>query len=119
MEKIRISKKQGGIVEALKVEILSGNIPVGTEMTQNELAESLGVSRMPVREAFQILARDGLIELEQNKAAVVLGVNEKTIREHYQNRAVLESEACVLCCENGADLSAVKNCLDASVEAFN
>ena len=71
------------------------------------------------REAFQILARDGLIELEQNKAAVVLGVNEKTIREHYQIRAALESEACVLCCENEADLSAIKNCLDASIEAFN
>ena len=55
MEKIRISKKQGGIVEVLKGEILSGNIPVGTEMTQNELAESLGVSRMPVREALILL----------------------------------------------------------------
>ena len=47
MKQIRIQKKQGSIVEVLRDEILSGNIPAGTEMTQTELAESLGVSRMP------------------------------------------------------------------------
>ena len=51
MEQIGIQKKNGGVVEALQTAILSGQIPAGTEMTQNELAESLGVSRMPVREA--------------------------------------------------------------------
>ena len=50
MEYIGIQKKNGGVVEALQQAILSGQIPAGTEMTQNELAESLGVSRMPVRE---------------------------------------------------------------------
>ena len=50
MERIGIQKKNGGVVEALQQAILSGQIPAGTEMTQNELAESLGVSRMPVRE---------------------------------------------------------------------
>ena len=49
MEYIGIQKKNGGVVEALQQAILSGQIPAGTEMTQNELAESLGVSRMPVR----------------------------------------------------------------------
>ena len=48
MEYIGIQKKNGGVVEALQQAILSGQIPAGTEMTQNELAESLGVSRMPV-----------------------------------------------------------------------
>ena len=46
MERIGIQKKQGSVVEILKHEILLGNIPSGTEMTQNELATSLGVSRM-------------------------------------------------------------------------
>ncbi len=53
----------------------------------------VGVSSMPVREAFQILAADGLIQVRPNKGAVVLGINEQTIREHYEIRAVLESEA--------------------------
>ena len=39
----------------------------------------MGVSTTPVREAFQILARDGLIKLRPNKGAVVQGINEKTI----------------------------------------
>ena len=51
MEYIGNKKKQGSIVELLRDEILAGNILDGSEMTQNELAESLGVSRMPVREA--------------------------------------------------------------------
>ena len=51
MEYIGNKKKQGSIVELLRDEILAGNIPDGSEMTQNELAEGLGVSRMPVREA--------------------------------------------------------------------
>ena len=38
-------------------------------------------------------------------------MNEKTIRNHYQVRAALESMACLLCCRNGADLSAVENSL--------
>ena len=39
MEYIGIQKKNGGVVEALQQAILSGQIPAGTEMTQNELAE--------------------------------------------------------------------------------
>ena len=55
MEYIGNKKKQGSIVELLRDEILAGNIPDGSEMTQNELAEGLGVSRMPVREALILL----------------------------------------------------------------
>ena len=61
MEYIGNKKKQGSIVELLRDEILAGNIPDGSEMTQNELAESLGVSRMPVREALILLEYQGLI----------------------------------------------------------
>ena len=72
MEKIEIKKKQGSIVEALRDAILSGNIPAETEMTQNELAQSLGVSRMPVREALIILEYQGLIRrLPNNHVRVV------------------------------------------------
>ena len=73
----------------------------------------------PVREAFQILARDGLLEVKQNKCAIVLGVTEKTIREHYQLRAALEGTACMLCCQNNADLSKIKNCVDTAEEALS
>lgn len=63
------------------------NSRAGEILTLESTAQELGVSITPTREAFQILARDGLLELERNKRAVVLGVNEKTIREHFQVRA--------------------------------
>ena len=119
LKPIKLLPARERVASALRKAIISRQIQEGETLTLESTAQELGVSVTPVREAFQILARDGLIELEQNKAAVVLGVNEKTIREHYQIRAALESEACVLCCENEADLSAIKNCLDASIEAFN
>ena len=119
LKPIKLLPARERVASALRKAIISRQIQEGETLTLESTAQELGVSVTPVREAFQILARHGLIELEQNKAAVVLGVNEKTIREHYQIRAALESEACVLCCENEADLSAIKNCLDASIEAFN
>ena len=61
MQALGTQKKQGSIVEAISQAILSGQIPAGTEMTQKELAESLGVSRMPVREALILLEYQGLI----------------------------------------------------------
>ncbi len=95
MEKIRISKKQGGIVEALKVEILSGNIPVGTEMTQNELAESLGVSRMPVREALILLEYQGLVERLPNNHIKVAELSQEYFTDIFKMCSQLETQALV------------------------
>ena len=67
MQALGTQKKQGSIVEAISQAILSGQIPAGTEMTQKELAESLGVSRMPVREALILLEYQGLIHRLPNK----------------------------------------------------
>lgn len=95
LEKIRISKKQGGIVEALKGEILSGNIPVGTEMTQNELAESLGVSRMPVREALILLEYQGLVERLPNNHIKVAELSQEYFTDIFKMCSQLETQALV------------------------
>ena len=107
------------VASSLRKAIISRQIGQGEVLTLEATAQELGVSVPPVREAFQILARDDLIELKQNKTAVVLGVNEQTIREHYQVRAALESMACVLCCQNGADLTAVENCVTGARKALD
>lgn len=96
----------------------SGKFRPGEILTLESTAQELGVSITPVREAFQILARDGLLELKQNKRAVVVGVTEKTIREHFQIRAALESEACVLCCKNKIDLKRIDQILKVSREVI-
>lgn len=106
------------VASALRKAIISRQIQQGEVLTLEATAQELGVSVTPVREAFQILARDGLIELKQNKTAVVLGINEQTIKEHYQVRAALESMACMLCCQNDADLTAVENCVVGARQAL-
>lgn len=107
------------VASVLRKAIISKQIKQEEVLTLEATARELGVSVTPVREAFQILARDGLIELKQNKTAVVLGVNEQTIREHYQVRAALESMACVLCCQEKADLTAIRNCVTGARMALN
>ena len=118
LKPIKLLPARERVASALRKAIISKSIPEGAELTLENTAQELGVSVTPVREAFQILARDGLLEVKQNKCAVVLGVTEKTIREHYQLRAALEGAACLLCCKNNADLSKIKNCVDMAEEAL-
>ena len=92
MEYIGIQKKNGGVVEALQQAILSGQIPAGTEMTQNELAESLGVSRMPVREALMILEYQGLIIRLPNNRIKAADLNEDALRQILALGAQLERQ---------------------------
>lgn len=96
---------------SLREAIISKSIHAGEVLPLEATAKALGISVTPVREAFQILARDGLLELAQNRGAIVLGVNATTIREHYEIRAALEAEACRLVCEKKADLSEVERCV--------
>ena len=86
-------KKQGSIVEILKEEILSGRIPCGREMTQNELAESLGVSRMPVREALILLEYQGLIQRLPNNHVKTADFSEDYFREIFCLCRELEEKA--------------------------
>ena len=96
---------------SLREAIITQKIKQGETLALEATAKALGISVTPVREAFQILARDGLIELAQNRGAVVLGMSAKNIREHYQIRAALEAEACRIVCENKADLSEIEHCI--------
>lgn len=118
LKPIKLLPARERVASALRKAIIAQQIKEGETLTLETTAQQLGVSITPVREAFQILERDGLISLQQNRGATVLGINEKTLREHYQVRAVLEKAACELCWENGADLSSVKNCIDTAEEAL-
>ena len=97
---------------SLREAIITRSIPAGEVLPLEATARALGISVTPVREAFQILARDGLLEVAQNRGAVVLGMTAKNIREHYEIRAALESEACRLVCESGADLGEIERCVN-------
>lgn len=116
LKPVKLMPARERVASALRKAIISRQIKEGETLALEATAQELGVSITPVREAFQMLARDGLLELKQNKGATVLGVTEKTLKDHYEIRAVLEGYACVQCVESGADLSAIENCLKASEE---
>lgn len=78
------------IVEKLRTDILSRQIPVGTHIKVNEIAERYGVSNMPVREAFFTLAAEKLIEMSPYKGAVVLPVDKRFITDIYEIQGALE-----------------------------
>lgn len=105
---IRLLPAREQVSSALRKAILSRELQEGESITLDGISKKLGVSITPVREAFQILARDGLIKLRPNKGAVVLGINEKTIRDHYQTRALLEAETVSLICRNKEDIEAIE-----------
>ena len=96
------------VAAILRQAILLRQFESGYELTLKEAADMVGSSITPVREAFQILFGEGLIELRPNKGAVVLGVNEKSIHDHYELRAVLESYAASEASRPGKDLSSLE-----------
>ncbi|MEM6464337.1 MAG: GntR family transcriptional regulator [Pseudomonadota bacterium] len=57
--------------ESIRNMIVEGRFADGTPLRQSKLAEELGVSRVPLREAFQLLEAEGLVELRSNRGAVV------------------------------------------------
>lgn len=96
------------VAAALREAILSRQLAPGQELTLKDTAALLGVSATPIREAFQILSRDGLIELRPNRGAVVLGMTEKRLRDHYETRAALERAAAMAVCRKNADLAPIR-----------
>ncbi|MFC5833898.1 GntR family transcriptional regulator [Nonomuraea insulae] len=79
---------------AIRARIMSGDIPIGAQLRQAELAKLLGVSRTPVREALRQLQTGGLIEVVPNRGAVVRVPSPWEVREAYEVRAELEGLAC-------------------------
>lgn len=116
--KIKLLPAREQVASVLRKAILSRELEEGRELTLEEIASQVGVSSMPVREAFQILASDGLIKLRPNKGAVVLGINEKTIRDHYETRAILESEAAAKASSPEADISEIETIYQLSEQAL-
>jgi phosphonate utilization transcriptional regulator len=70
--------------------ILSGALAVGAKLNEAAIAELLGVSRGPVREAFRALEESGLVRLEKNRGVFVRQISIEEADEIYELRAVLD-----------------------------
>lgn len=81
------------IGERIRQRIMSGEVPIGTQLRQEALAAEFGVSRTPVREALRQLQAGGLITVVPNRGAVVRVPTPWEVREAYEVRAELEGLA--------------------------
>lgn len=79
-------------VEALRERILRGDYPDGEPLRQDALAEELGVSRIPVREALRQLEAEGLVTFNPHRGAVVSSLSLGEIEELFELRADIECD---------------------------
>ncbi|MGD8764852.1 MAG: GntR family transcriptional regulator [Desulfobacteraceae bacterium] len=81
------------VFDSLKQAIIRGNMSPGEWLVESHIAETLGISRTPVREAIHKLEREGLIERQPRGGFTVLGLSRDDIEETFGIRAVLEGYA--------------------------
>lgn len=81
------------VVEVLHAAILDGRLPPGTRLNQDRLAQELGVSRMPIREALKQLEMRGLVVLHPYRGAEVSQLSADDVEEIFEMRIALESVA--------------------------
>ena len=78
------------VVEQLREAIYKGVLKPGDELAQQKISEQLGVSRIPVRDAFAVLEHAGLVEANANNRMVVKKVTPEVIFEDLELRTLLE-----------------------------
>jgi DNA-binding GntR family transcriptional regulator len=95
----------------IAAHIISGDIKPGEKLTETGLAERMGISRSPVREALQALSRDGLISVEPRRGARVNSLNGRDVADLYTCRLLLEPQCTALTAEalTGATAAGLEN----------
>jgi DNA-binding GntR family transcriptional regulator len=81
------------VYEVLRDDILSGHLGPGAELSEVALAERLGVSRGPIREALSLLCAQGLVTMQPRRGAYVSVLTRQEFVEAYQVREALEALA--------------------------
>jgi len=90
-EKIVPAQLERRVYEALRNDILSGALPPGEQLVEARIAEELGVSKTPVREALIRLQRDGLVEIEPYRGARVIQPSDRDVKEISGLRLAIET----------------------------
>ncbi|EHP44547.1 GntR family transcriptional regulator [Cupriavidus basilensis OR16] len=98
------------VVEHLRKFIVEGVLSPGMKLNERELCETLGISRTPLREAFKVLAAEGLIEISPNRGASVSRMTEAEVWETFELMSGLEAFSGELACERitPAELAEIK-----------
>jgi len=106
-------------VEFLTQAAIEGRVKEGTRLSENELQRILGVSRSPIREAFRVLEKKGLVTIIPRRGTFVQRMDEKRIEENFTIRAWLESLAARLATErlNQKDLENIGSSYSRMIQA--
>lgn len=88
------------VFNTLRQAILRGEMEPGERLMEIQLAQKLGVSRTPIREAIRKLELEGLVIMIPRKGAEVAHITEKDMRDVLEVRSTLEELAVSLACKN-------------------
>ena len=91
------------VYEELKMQILKGSIIPGTRMMEVELAEEMGVSRTPIREAIRKLEKEGLVTIEPRRGAYASMISTEDMVEILEVRQDLEGLAAYFAADRMTD----------------
>jgi len=89
--------------DRLRDLIVQGRLAAGTRLNERLLTAQLGLSRTPLREAFKVLATEGLVELLPNRGAIVSQMDPVRLSESLAVMGALEALAGELACLNATD----------------
>jgi DNA-binding GntR family transcriptional regulator len=82
-----------GVSRIIREAIILGRLKPGEKIIENELAKQMGISRSPIRDAFRVLEKEGLVTLYPRRGVRVTEISLKDLKEIYALRANLESLA--------------------------
>jgi len=112
------------VADILRENIISGNIQPGEKITENQVANTLNISRPPIREAFRILATEDLITLVPRKGAFVSKLSIREVKEIYEMKSMMESFATRLAIptvekKEISDLDSILNLMEEKIKENN
>lgn len=105
------------VFNTLRQAILKGELEPGERLMEIQLADRLGVSRTPIREAIRKLELEGLVLMIPRKGAEVAKISEKSLRDVLEVRRSLEELAIELACERMTDEDLLR--LEEAQETFH
>lgn len=120
VEPLAVQTVQEAVVERLRHLILSRQLEPGQKLVQSELADLLGVSRTPIRDALNRLADEGLVTLSSYRSASVAEFSSSDLEEVFAVRIALERHATCLAAPRMTeeDLGRLETLLQEMTEAF-
>jgi DNA-binding GntR family transcriptional regulator len=89
------------VADRIRTAIMRGTFPPGTQLGEVELANRLGVSRGPLREAMQRLVAEGLLRSERHRGLFVRDLDAADVRDVYTARTAVERAAALLLLAEG------------------